>query len=63
MADSRKLIAVSNEVYDVIKSASEKSGVSLIKLADAVITKEINWLNDPVKIAEYFKMCNSKEDA
>ena len=59
--ESRKLIAISPETYKLLSEGSEKSGVSMIKLADAIITKEINFLNDPVKIAEYFKMCNDKK--
>lgn len=57
---SRKLIAVSPEPYKVLSEGSKKSGVSMIKLADMIITREINFLNNPVKIAEYFKMCNER---
>lgn len=57
MKKERTQIFVSHSIYKNLKRASEKSGVSMIRLADAIITKEINWLNDPIKIAEYFKMC------
>jgi hypothetical protein len=53
------MLAVSDEVHSHIKDASLKSGVKVKSLIEAVITKELNWLNNPVKIANYFKMCDN----
>jgi len=55
---SHKMLIVSHATHALMKKASEKSGHRLQQLTEALITKEINWLNDPVKIANYFKMCS-----
>ena len=56
-----EVIKIPEHSYQQLKRASVKSHVPIVSLIEAVITKEINWLNDPVKIAEYFKMCNKKQ--
>ncbi len=60
--ESRKLIAVSPEAYEHLKKASENTSRSLISLADAVITREIDWLNNPTKINEYFSMVKDEKN-
>lgn len=59
--NNNKLIAISPEIYEILKAGSEKSNIPLIRLADAVVTRGINFIKNPIKIAEYFSMVKDKD--
>jgi len=56
----RKCIVIDEEVYNTLKNASKKSSVPIKKLTELIITMNINFLNDPVQIAQKMDMINKK---
>ena len=51
-----KIIPVDDSFHETVKKASEKSGVGIRSLVELLITMNVNFLNDPIKIAEKRKM-------
>jgi len=51
-----KTLNVSDEVHNSILMASKKTGLQINKLVELLVTVNLNWMNNPVKVGEKMAM-------